>query len=44
VFFFSSQSELYESFKIALNGWKKADPPKIPLLFWTCKHRYNVKS
>jgi len=34
---FWSQSELLQSIKIALIGWKKADPLKNPLLFWTIK-------
>jgi len=31
---FSSQPELFE---LALIGWKKAKPPKKPLLFRTCQ-------
>jgi len=34
---FSSQSELLETFQIALIGWIKAVPPKKPFLFWSCK-------
>jgi len=31
------QSEQFEKFSKALIGWKKAGPPKKPLLFWSCK-------
>jgi len=35
-FYLANQSNL-KSFQKARIGWKKAGPPKKPLLFWSCK-------
>jgi len=38
-----SQSEQSEKFSKALIGWKKAGPPKKPLLLWSCKQAIYEK-
>jgi len=35
--FYSANQSNQKSFQKALIGWKKADLPKKPLLFWSCK-------
>jgi len=39
----ANQSNL-KSFRKALIGWKKAGPPKKPLVFWSCKQAILVLS
>jgi len=35
--FYPSNQNNLKSYQKALIGWKKAGPPKKPLLFWSCK-------
>jgi len=42
--FYSDNQSNLKSFQKALIGWKKACPPKKPLLFWSCKQANSLNS